>query len=204
VTTPLLVMELVMLVSFFIDDFPRKESGAAFRKVKTLTGVLCIAGVLAVLTANQWEVQDEYGRRAAADARWNAMMDYCRKNGNNYYVIDVYSSTSYQGAPYSEKMFTDVDNSYKNFDLCGGWAAKSPIARQKLERYRFRDIQGALCSGRTGRQAKAYFVVNVDKDLGWLIQYYAKRGITIELRRTDQIRTEAQEPAFDVYELVRK
>ncbi len=204
VTTPLLVMELVMLVSFFIDDFPRKESGAAFRKVKTLTGVLCIAGVLAALTANQWEVQDEYGRRAAADARWNAMMDYCRKNGNNYYVIDVYSSTSYQGAPYSEKMFTDVDNSYKNFDLCGGWAAKSPIARQKLERYRFRDIQGALCSGRTGRQAKAYFVVNVDKDLGWLIQYYAKRGITIELRRTDQIRTEAQEPAFDVYELVRK
>lgn len=199
VTTPLLVAELVMLAGFLISD-----AAGAMRRAKALAGVLCMAGVLAVTVANRWEVQDEYDRRAAADARWNAMMDYCRKNGNNYYVIDVYSSTSYQGAPFSEKIFTDVDNSYKNFDLCGGWAAKSPLARQKLERYHFRDIQDALCGSGTGRPAKAYFVANVDKDLDWLVQYYAKRGITVVLQRADQIRTETGEPAFDVYELAGK
>lgn len=206
VTTPLLVMEFVMLVSFFICDFPDPGRGntGAFHKVRTLTGVLCIVGVLAVLAAKQWEVREEYDKRAVADARWNAMMDYCRKNGNNYYIIDVYSSTSYQGAPYSEKMFTDVDNSYKNFDICGGWAAKSPLARQKVERYHFRNIQGALCSGRTGGQAKAYFVAETGKNLDWLVQYYAKRGITVGMQRTDQIRAGAEEPAFDVYGLVKK
>ena len=202
VTTPLFVMEFVMLVSFFICDFADQErdNTGAFHKVKTLTGVLCVVGVLAVLAASQWEVRDEYDKRAAADARWNAMMDYCRKNGNNYYIIDVYSSTSYQGAPYSEKMFTDVDNSYKNFDICGGWAAKSPLARQKVERYHFRDIQGALCGG----SAKSYFVADTDKNLDWLVQYYAKRGIAVELQRTDQIWAGVDEPAFDVYRLAIK
>lgn len=204
VTIPLLMMELIMLAGFLICDLPARENTGAFRVVKSLVGGLCIVGILALSAVSLWEVQDEYDRRAAADARWNAMMDYCRKNGNNYYVIDVYSSTSYQNAPYSEKMFVDVDNSFKNFDLCGGWAAKSPLARQKLERYQFRDIQSALCGSRTGGQARAYFVANVDKNLDWLTQYYEKRGITIELRRVDQIQTDTAEPAFDVYELARK
>ncbi len=204
VTIPLLMVELIMLVSFFLCDCSRRENSGAFRIVKSVVGILCIVGVLAVFAVNLWEVQDEYDKRAAADARWNAMMDYCRKNGNNYYVIDVYSSTSYQNAPYSEKMFADVNNSYKNFDLCGGWAAKSPLARQKLEKHHFRDIQSALCSDRTRGQAKAYFVVNADKNLDWLVQYYEKRGIMVELRQMDQIQTGAEEPAFDVYELAKK
>ncbi len=204
VTIPLLLMELTMLVSFFVCDAPKMDGGRAFYRIRTLFAVVCVAGVLASLAANQWAVKDEYARRAQADARWNAMMDYCRKNGNNYYIIDVYSSTSYQGAPYSEKMFTDVDNSYKNFDICGGWAAKSPLARQKLERYHFRDIQGALCGAKPGSQAPAYFIVNVDKDLDWLVAYYEKRGITAGLRRTAQIRTAAGEAAFDVYKLAGK
>ncbi|MDE6054505.1 MAG: hypothetical protein K2G55_12240, partial [Lachnospiraceae bacterium] len=204
VTIPLLMVELIMLVSFFLCDCSRRENSGAFHIVKSVVGILCIVGVLAAFAVNLWKVQDEYNKRAAADARWNAMMDYCRKNGNNYYVIDVYSSTSYQNASYSEKMFVDVNNSYKNFDLCGGWAAKSPLARQKLEKHHFRDIQSALCSDRTRGQTKAYFVVNADKNLDWLVQYYEKRGIMVELRRMDQIQTGAAEPAFDVYELAKK
>lgn len=204
VTIPLLMTELVMLAGFLVCDCPERDNTGAFRMVKRVICILCTAGLLAAAAVNLLEVQDEYHMRAAADARWGAMMDYCRKNGNNYYVIDVYSSTSYQGAPYSEKMFVDVDHSYKNFDLCGGWAAKSPLARQKLERYHFRDVQSALCGSRTGGQAKAYFVANADKNLDWLIQYYKKRGIMVELRRVDQIWTDTGELAFDVYELAKK
>ena len=204
VTIPLLMTELVMLAGFLVCDCSERDNTGAFRMVKRVICILCTAGLLAAAAVNLLEVQDEYRMRAAADARWGAMMDYCRKNGNNYYVIDVYSSTSYQGAPYSEKMFVDVDHSYKNFDLCGGWAAKSPLARQKLERYHFRDIQSALCGSRTSGKAKAYFVANADKNLDWLIQYYEKRGIMVELRRVDQIWTDTDELAFDVYELAKK
>lgn len=202
VTMPLLVAEFVMLVGFLLCDSAGERSGRLYRAARLVSYLLCVAGAFASLAVSQQNVRAEYDRREAADARWNAMMDYCRKNGNNYYIIDVYSSTSYQGAPYSEKMFTDVDNSFKNFDLCGGWAAKSPLARQKLERYHFKDIQSALGGAKTGRQAEAYFVADVNKNLDWLVQYYAKRGIAVSLERADQIRTEAGEPAFDVYELV--
>ena len=89
VTIPLLMVELIMLVSFFICDCPKRDHTGALRVVKSAVGILCVAGVLVAFAVSLREVQDEYGKRAAADARWNAMMDYCRKNGNNYYVIDV-------------------------------------------------------------------------------------------------------------------
>ncbi len=202
VTMPLLIMEFAVLTAFLICDSATGSAkdcaGRRFRMAGAVSCLLCVVGALAALVANQQSVRTEYGRRAAADERWEAMMDYCRKNGNNYYIIDVYSSTSYQGAPYSEKMFAGAGSAYKNFDLCGGWAAKSPLARQKLERHHLKDIQSALCSPKAG----AYFIADAGKDLGWLAQYYAKRGIAIELRRVDQIRTGSAEPAFDVYELV--
>lgn len=195
VAIPLLMMELVLLLGFWLCDRPGKAAGA----LRLAIGLLCIAGAFAVCAANLRSVQYEYSRRAAADERWDAMMDYCRKNGNNYYIIDVYSSTSYQGAPYSEKIFAGVDDTYKNFDLCGGWAAKSPLARQKLERYHFRDIQSALCAAKP-----AYFVVKADNKLDWLVQYYETRGTAVGLKCVGQISTDAGEPAFDIYELVRK
>lgn len=203
VTMPLLMMEFVMLTGFLICGDSREHSGRAFGRTRLVSYLLCAAGAFAALAVNQQNVQAEYDRRAVADERWDAMMDYCRKNGNNYYIIDVYSATSYQGTPYAEKMFTDVDHSYKNFDLCGGWAAKSPLARQKLERHHFKDIQSALCSSKTGAQVRAYFIASVGKNLDWLTQYYAKRGMAVELRRVDQIQTGAEEAVFDVYELAR-
>ncbi len=204
VAIPLLMMELVMLLGFWLCDCPQQASNRVPKGGRAAASLLCMAGVIAIFAVNLQNIQYEYSKRAVADERWNAMMDYCRKNGNNYYVIDVYSATSYQNAPYSEKIFTDVDNSYKNFELCGGWAAKSPLAKQKLEQYRFRDVQSALCASGTGGRAKAYFVVHVDKELDWLVQYYEKRGITIELKCIDQIQTSTAERAFDVYELAKK
>lgn len=208
VTTPLLMMELVMIAGFGICDIiPKKRFRTAFKAARFSFYILCVAVSLIAFNGNLQSLEAEYDSRTAADERWNALMDFCRKNGNNYYIIDVYSSTSYQGASYSEKIFSGgtflVDNSYKNYDICGGWAAKSPLVRQKMDRSRLKDIQGALCSTAANR-TKAYFIAGTDKELGWLVQYYEKRGIAIELKRIDQIRTPAAETAFDVYELKRK
>lgn len=196
ITMPLLMMELVVTAGFGICGIVARKKFIPFY-------VLYIAALLVTFSGSLSSVEHEYAIRATADERWNSLMDYCRKNGNNYYIIDVYSSTSYHGAPYSEKMFSKkgiyVDNSYKNFDICGGWAAKSPLTRQKLARSGLKDIQRSLA----GR--KAYFIAGADKENGWLVQYYKMRGMAVEPECVDEIRTPSAEPAsaFYVYELKR-
>lgn len=191
VTIPLLMLELVVLLGFMMRDGSRKTVS---RTVKSVGTILCVLCALVLLVGNTQKVSEEYAGRAAADAQWNALTDYCRKNGDNYYVIDVYSSTSYQGVPYSEKIFRNVDNSCKNFDICGGWMAKSPLTRQKLEKYGLKDIQSALCNGK-GIAAKTYFVSNEDRQPDWLLLYYEKRGISMTAERIETV------GIFDIYEL---
>jgi hypothetical protein len=137
----------------------------------------------------------ETNLRTVADQRWNALEQYCAQNSDNYYVVDVYSSTSYNGASYSEKIFKNVDNSYKNYDVCGGWTAKSPLMRQKLSVMGLKYIQSALYT------QKAYFIAACDKDLTWITSYYKKRGYNVEPLKIDTIYTDNGEEAFAVYKL---
>lgn len=195
VTIPLLLLEFVMLIAFVLCDGHFRKNN---KTVKYMLYILCVAGFLAVSVGNFQSVYKEYQNRAQADARWNALMDYCRKNGNNYYIVDVYSSTSYQGTPYSEKIFANKSSSYKNFDICGGWAAKSPLARRKLERHHFKDIQNALYNPKNRNTTKAYFVVKPNQKLGWLTQYYKKRGMTVRTECVDQVQTVSGVHAFDI------
>ena len=110
----------------------------------------------------------------------------------------MYSSTSYEGAPYSEKIFTDVDNDYKNYDICGGWVAKSPLYRQKLDREGFKDIQSALHSEQF-EDTRAYFISDCKRDIQWLKDYYAGRGITVLPKPVDIITTDSGDAAYTVY-----
>ncbi len=208
VTIPLLMAELSVLSGLILADCPRDTHKAHGKEADFLGGmtntVICILGIL-FLAAAFWNgfnrTANEYQARALADERWDALKGYCAANEDCFYVIDVYSSTSYNGAPYSEKIFKNVDNSYRNFDICGGWAAKSPLYRSKLARAGFRDVQNALCARKTGAGAKAYFVASFDKDLSWLGAYYEKRGIAAAPVCVDTIYTSAGTPAFSVYEL---
>ena len=198
VTIPLLLLELISMIGFLISD-SRISSPGTCRKKLPRAGIyagygLCVLCALMLFVGNTKKVSQEYDNRAVADTHWNTLTDYCRKNGNNYYVIDVYSSTSYQGASYSEKLFQNVDNSCKNFDICGGWAAKSPLARQKLAAYHLKDIQSALCNGK-GTVTKTYFVSNEDRYPDWLIRYYEKRGIHIKPECIEEV------GIFRIYEL---
>lgn len=201
VTMPLLMTELACITGFWLKDMQRlTRTDERKKKGVTATTVylLVIFMLAAAFAVNFMRVSSEYEARAAADKRWYAFMDYCRQNAKEYYVMDVYSATSYEGASYAEKMFWNVDNSYKNYDFCGGWMAKSPLARQKLADKGFRDMQSALLS-RKG----VYFVAAPDRDMQWMEAYYAKRGIGVECRRADEIRTDSNETAFVVYDIWR-
>lgn len=208
VTTPLYMMELTVLIGFILNDyFPNlgenKQDKDYFFRSMTNT-VFCILGLL-FLTAAFWSnfnaTVKEYQAKEAAEERWGALKSYCMSNQDKYYVIDVYSSTSYEGVPYSEKIFRNVDNSYRNFDICGGWVAKSPLYREKLAKLGLKDIQSALYAKKTTDAAGTYFVAACDKDLSWLGAYYERRGIGVEPVCVDTVYTAGEEPAFLVYEL---
>ena len=205
VTTPLFAAELSVVIGFAICGASLNDK--SFPKTSRYAATVAFAVLIMMSFINFHSVQQEYDMRAAADERWNALMDYCRRNGNNYYIVDVYSATSYGGAPYSEKMFLnanfEADNSYKNFDACGGWSLKSPFTRQKLEKRRLNDIQGALIGARGGDGVKTYFVADVDKELEWLVKYYKMRGFSVELECVGTMRTSSGEAAFNIYGLKR-
>jgi hypothetical protein len=191
VTIPLLMVELCILLLFIMGSIRRCTDN----KLKTL---ICVSIVIipGLLMNESWSnTSTEMSLRVQADERWNALMEYCAENEGNYYVIDVYSSTSYDGVSYSEKIFKNVDNSYKNYDICGGWASKSPIMRQKLSVMGLKYIQSALYT------QKAYFIAACDKDLTWLSGYYQNRGYNVAPISIDTIYTEYNEAAFTVYRI---
>jgi hypothetical protein len=195
VTVPLLMLEMCVLMTIILFK------AMVLLKATTDKGLMSVLGavfavVLVALSIKSWnDIGAEMTNRAMADMRWNALKGYCLENDNSYYVIDVYSSTSYNGASYSEKIFKNVDNSYKNYDVCGGWIAKSPLMRQKLSVMGLKYVQSALYTG------EAYFIAACDKDVTWLGRYYNKRGYNVEPVCIDTIYTDDNEAAFKVYSI---
>lgn len=212
VTTPLLMMELCVLIGFILNDkiyvtntqIPKDKE---IPKVFSRTFTACVIMITGVFLTNAGvnvysAVGYECTLRNNADYNWNSLMEYCKKNGDNYYIIDVYSSTSYNGAAYSEKIFKNVDNSYKNYDICGGWLVKSPLTKQKMKKSGLTDVKKALYNPKKDKNSKkTYFIAAKDKDLSWLVDFYAKRGQLVTIDCVDNIYGVDNSCAFNVYEL---
>lgn len=199
ITCPLLLAESMVLLGWIIGETTRKqESTEKFLMTKAQgAGVYILLAVCAAaaLVSNVQRTGTEYENRERINSRWESLIAYCKEHTEAYYVIDVYSSTSYEGVFYSEKIFEDVDNSYRNFDICGGWLSKSPLMKEKLVRSNISDLESALYAGE-----RVYFVADGDKDLSWLIDYYAFKGQNIEPERVDTI-YDGEIPCFAVYRL---
>lgn len=208
VTTPLIMMELTVVIGFILMDLPKHKSCESSKKEKltfvfnSMTNVVVMIFTVlflgAALINNFKAVTEEYTNRQIADERWNVLMDYCRSNHKLYYVIDVYSSTSYNGTPYSEKIFEKESHHYKNFDICGGWVAKSPLAEQKFKKEEIKNLKSALLGK---EKTLVYFVAGVDKDLSWIADFYEKRGQYTEPVCVDNIKNSDNETIFKVYKL---
>lgn len=193
ITVPLLLAETTLLVSWILEIFRKKRVNYAY-----LYLCLLLFGVCA-LYCNGKGALEEYRKREEINPRWEAFMTYCDYFPEDYFVMDVYSSTSHEGIAYSEKMFKNVDNSFKNYDICGGWLVKSPLYKEKLNRFGITDLESALCRHQSGK-GQVYFAAATGKDLGWLDAYYAHKGQKIQITCVDEIwyRNEA---VFQVYSI---
>ncbi len=197
VTVPLLIMEFALLAGWIIQELQELDTASCLQRMK-VSGVITLLGLcgLTGTVINMENTGKEYEMRQEADIRWNTLTAYCSSNSQQYYSIDVYSSTSYQGTPYSDKIFATSDNQYTNYDICGGWISKSPLTRAKQDRAGFGGLEEALLT------EDALFVTKPDSDVSWLKAYYLKRGKTVEPQVMNEVKTAAGETVYLVYGLI--
>ena len=199
VTCPLLVAELMVLLGWIIQESIRvKPIAKNFVYVKLQAiGTYSLLAICAFLACvmNAQKLQSEYEARERINSRWESLLAYCAEHEDAYYAVDVYSSTSYEGISYSEKIYKNVDNSYRNFDICGGWLSKSPLMYEKLGKMQIETLEEALIA-----KDNVYFVATPDKDLSWLVDYYAYKGKTVNPFKVDTIYDNGAE-CFAVYHL---
>lgn len=194
VTIPIYLAEFTLLVGWICTMHAKKgRTGTAF-----IYGILVVCGLVS-MCYNGNRTYAEYVDRERVNPRWETFISYCDYFPDEYFVMDVYSATSYEGVPYSEKIFKNVDNSMKNCDLCGGWLVKSPLYRQKIKRYGITDLEKALCKNEE-KACETYFVVSHGKKLDWLSAYYEHKGQKIQLEQVDTIWYQ-NEAIFDVFAL---
>ena len=169
VTHPLYLMELFILAAMLVSQIKKIHSDDKLRYRRFWpTTVLCVFGIVGFGACYEsiYNTFEEQLRREKVNMEWQKLQDYCAQNEDALYMIDVYSTVAY-----SEPMFKDVDNHLKNYIYAGGWACKSPIEAQKLQRYNVSKPGEDLAS-----RSDIFFITYADKDITWLKQLYNSKG----------------------------
>ena len=154
--------------------------------------------------SNMWQKLDtEMERRESVNVVMQAFDAYAEANPENYYYMDVYSTVDF-----SEKMFIDVDNSQKNYDILGGWASGSPLQKQSTAKYH----KDMLSRAELLLKDNFYFVAEEGVELSFLDDFYRTLGIMVTIVCVDEISTEdisedkisAEDKTLVVYEIIAK
>lgn len=174
VTHSLFLIEIVCLLALMFEKLSFLEKGGVLRKPRRFFAAgtalfLCGAGAVAV---NSWvHFPEVYRETVEYNQEWEELLDYCGQRKDCFYFMDVYSTVDY-----SERIFGKVQEGPDNYDICGGWLAKSPLCGEKYGNFGFiQPGQGLL------ERDNVFFVAEEDSDLGWLIRLYAEKGIRVEL-----------------------
>lgn len=210
ITHPLYIIEFLLLLALLVKELYDRPLWNVEKYYRIAAAGVLAAGVLASLPFSIGQVKAEQSRREQllqGQKMWDA---YAKAHPNNYYYLDVYSTVSFM-----EKMFKDVDNSQKNYDLLGGWVCHSPLqdeARKAyveigLEENTVLEEESAL---QTEKQSIAeallldnfYFVAASNQDVTFMEEFYKSQGKKILLELTDTV--ENGENPFMVYQVVEK
>lgn len=169
ITHPLYLMELLLLALLWWCDTQETPSR---RFAQYTVGILMMLLLLCCGVVMIQKTTDEAARREQVNTEWQEVKQYCRQHPDVFYYFDVYSTVVY-----SEKLFSDTDPSYRNFDLLGGWIAKSPLAEAKRAYMGLDTADRALLSG------QAHFITDgrrPESDVAHIVSYFGGKGINVE------------------------
>lgn len=175
ISHPLYYIEFVILCAWMLS-YARNPK----RSLAVAVGLLGIYAIIHLPTAWQ-NVETEMERRGFVNEVMESFDVYAKQNSENYYYIDVYSSVAF-----SEKMFKDVDNSQKNYDILGGWASGSPLQKQSTASYH----EDKLSRAELLLQDNFYFLCEEGSDIEFLEEFYSGHGMIVSAVEIDRIETE--------------
>ena len=174
ITHSLYLVETMVLAGLLCKNISFRKNSAPV--IAALCGLLCVCYLPHQLT----RVFAEQERREEVNRDNAAIMQYCREHPDNFYFEDVYSTVGF-----SEKIFKDVDNSLANYDIMGGWMCKSPLYREKLEKFGIVTMEEALLSN-----DNVYYIMETgtpDSSTDWLQAYYREKGIAVSIESVESI-----------------
>ena len=190
ITHPLYLMEIVILLAI-IHMKDRNGKRVVF------VPLVAVSLISLLSIPNQFDIiKTEMASRDSMRQHYDALYDYFDANKDNFYFIDVYTSVSCGEnkadgeATFSEKMFERVDNSYANHDIMGGWASKSPLFEEKMQKFGLTNMQDSLLLD------NVYMVQVLSEDVTWIADYYREKGIDVTVKEVDKVAD-----AFGIYSI---
>lgn len=214
ITHPLYMIEFFVLLAMLVKevyDRPLWNMEKYYRMAAA--GVFAAVAVISLLFGFV-EVKQEQTSREQNLQKQKLWDDYAKANPENYYYLDVYSTICFM-----EKMFEDVDNSQKNYDLLGGWVYHSPLQKEARGKYVNEDaLKTVLPKTDESSDSEAvlkldevsvaellltdnfYFVAESNRDITFMIDFYKAKDIKVTLELQETI-GEGENP-FMVYKVV--
>ncbi len=184
ISHPLYFIELIILCAWLLQYCHKLWMG------RVCAIVLGIAA-LCILPSSVNKLSAEMLRRETVNAVMQEFDTYAGKNSDKYFYMDVYSTVDF-----SEKIFQNVDNSQKNYDILGGWFSGSPLQKQAADYFH----KDRLSRAELLLQENFYFVMEEDGNVHFLEEFYGTQGITIHTRQIEEIT--ANERTMVVYEVL--
>ena len=169
----------------FFGEMRFHKTGVAGRKFGKVRAACILVGVwvlamLGMVPGGIRNVRQDILRRQQVNADALAIAEYCREHADNFYFEDVYSTVEF-----SQEMFRNVDNRLTNYDIMGGWICKSPLYKEKLERFGITTMEDGLLGN-----PHVYFIMETgtpDSNTEWLKEYYAEKGTDIQIEQVDSV-----------------
>lgn len=207
ITHPLYIIEFLLLLALLVKELYDRPLWNVEKYYRVAAAGVLIVMVIAVVPFHFVQVKTEQNHREELLKQQKAWDDYAKANPDNYYYLDVYSTVSFM-----EKMFKDVDNSRKNYDLLGGWLCHSPLQEEARRLY----VESSLAKNSILEEqspleeenitiAEALlldnfkFVAESSCDVTFVEEYYAFQGKKVILELEDTI-GEGENP-FLVYKV---
>ncbi len=191
ISHPLYYIELIILGAWMLSYCRQNKELALNEKYerhytgrnRSLTIAMVILLVYSLIQLpGMWQKTDaESERRQQVNAVIRQFEEYAKAHSEDYFYMDVYSTVDF-----SEKIFANVDNSQKNFDILGGWAAGSPLQKDATIPYR----EEAFSRAELLLQDNFYYVCEEGSDTEYLKDFYSGHGMVVELTQEERVSTD--------------
>ena len=187
ITHALYLVELALLaamaVRMYSDYRKRKRNSGGIFSMAIICGLALLFVLITVVgfRENMKNVRSNMETWEQNNRGWYEIDAYCREHKDNFYFEDVYS-----WAPFSRKMFPEVDNSLANHDIMGGWMCKSPLCCEKLRQYDIHSAYDSLLN-----DDSLYMIMSdvqvFDRGTDWLVDIYSAHGDEVMVECVDVI-----------------